>query len=100
MTLAGRDDDPKKGEDFPNVLLDQIKRLREQLNEGAEFNMPSAPQRIDVDMAKAHAAQAHYTPMQKTFGSKMAEKYGSCEGCVRVPGEHDGYEGVLKHLIL
>ena len=33
LTLAGRDDEKKKGHDFPEVLMDQIKRLREQLEE-------------------------------------------------------------------
>jgi hypothetical protein len=33
LTLAGRDDEENKGHDFPKVLLDQIRRLREQLDE-------------------------------------------------------------------
>ena len=33
LTLAGRDDGPGEGGDFEHVLLDQIKRLREQLDE-------------------------------------------------------------------
>jgi hypothetical protein len=33
LTIAERDDESEKGHDFPEVLLDQIKRLREQLDE-------------------------------------------------------------------
>jgi hypothetical protein len=33
LTLAGRDDEPNKGHDFSDILLDQIKRLRDQLDE-------------------------------------------------------------------
>ena len=33
LTLAGRDDEEKKGHDFPKVLMEQIRRLREQLDE-------------------------------------------------------------------
>ena len=66
LTIAQRDDDAEKGRDFPEVLLDQIKRLREQLDE-EELTGPR-----DV-WAQAGRPAAH--PGQITFGTRAAQRF-------------------------
>lgn len=59
LTIAQRDDDAEKGHDFPEVVLDQIKRLREQLDE--------------EELTGPRDVWAH--PGQITFGTRAAQRF-------------------------
>lgn len=70
MTLAGRDDEDDKGHDFPEVLMDQIKRLREQLDE-EERKIRSTRSKGKLGKAEiAHEAQTSTEWQGEPAGSR------------------------------